>query len=147
MRPNCNEALPLNALVDNSQPKTPRLVAIMPLPAPPPGAKYHNFCEIPGRFGPHNISSETHNPLIAPIRDELYVAYFNAGLQIYNISDARQPRISGYFLPADSTRPGLSQSGRLKNYIAEDVAQDIRGNTFMIGSGGLYVLRANAGAK
>ena len=143
-RPNCNEALPLSALIDNHDPKTPRLIAVLPVPAPPPGASYKDFCERPGRFGPHNISSETHNPVIAPIQDDLYIAYFNAGLQIYNISNPRQPRNSGYFIPADSKQLGLSQSGRLKTYIAEDVAQDIRGNIFLIGSGGLYVLRANA---
>ena len=41
-------------LVDISDETKPRLGSLFPLPAPPPGAPFRNFCERGGRFGPHN---------------------------------------------------------------------------------------------
>ena len=40
----------------------PRLLSLFPLPHPPPGAPYKNFCEKGGRFGPHNTNQEIHLP-------------------------------------------------------------------------------------
>jgi hypothetical protein len=54
----CNEALNFAGLIDNRNPAHPRLMSLFPLPVPPKGAPYKNFCEKGGRFGPHNVNQE-----------------------------------------------------------------------------------------
>ncbi len=74
---------PLNyaGFVDNSNPAKPRLISIFPPPRPPAGKPYKDFCDKGGRFGPHNVNQEIHNPDVMPNGNTLYIAYFNAGLQ------------------------------------------------------------------
>lgn len=138
---NCNEPMPLQAMVDNADPAHPKLISVFPQPEPPAALGVTNFCDRPGRFGPHNISTEIHNPDVARPGDIVHVAYFNAGMQVFDIKDARLPKIVGYFIPADSPQPERSQSGMLKTYIAQDTLTDRRGYIYLLGSGGLYVLR------
>ena len=52
----CNEALNFAGLIDNRNPARPRLISLFPVPIPPKGAPYKNFCEKGGRFGPHNVN-------------------------------------------------------------------------------------------
>jgi hypothetical protein len=138
---NCGEPLPLHGLIDNSNPTKPTLMSLFPVPRPPAGSKYKDFCELPGRFGPHNVSTEIHNPDVARPGNLIHVAYFNAGLQVFDITNPRLPTNPGYFLPADSKEPTVSQSGYLNNYIAQDIVVDTRGYIYMTGSGGLYILK------
>lgn len=138
---NCAEPLTVQAMIDNRDPAAPSLISIFPTPRPPEALGVKNFCDRPGRFGPHNISTEIHNPDVARPGDLIHVAYFNAGLWTYDISDARLPTIAGYFIPADSTEPRFSMTGLSKTYIAQDTLTDTRGYVYLIGSGGLYILR------
>jgi hypothetical protein len=138
---NCKEALTVQGMVDNTDPARPILISIFPVPKPPTELGIANFCDRPGRFGPHNISTEVHNPDVAKPNDLIHVAYFNAGLWIYDIQDPRLPSIAGYFIPADSPRPQFSMTGMSKAYIAQDTLTDTRGYIYMVGSGGLYILR------
>ena len=59
---NCNEPLNHASLVDVKDPSKPRVASMFPLPVPPPGAPYKNFCDKGGRFGPHNQNSSTTTP-------------------------------------------------------------------------------------
>src|SRR5204862_416931 len=90
------------------------------------GAPYRNFCEKGGRFGPHNQNQLQHNPFVEHSDKLVYLTYFNAGLRIVDISDARAPREVGYFLPPDPTR----RYGPLPTKLvaqSEDVLVDSRG--------------------
>src|SRR5438105_1005909 len=91
-------------IVDIGDPAKPTLLSLFPLPVPPAGASYRNFCEKGGRFGPHNQNQLQHNPFVEHSDKLVYLTYFNAGLRIVDISDARAPREVGYFLPPDPTR-------------------------------------------
>ncbi|MDB5454462.1 MAG: hypothetical protein JWP92_47 [Caulobacter sp.] len=142
---NCDEALTVQGMVDNKDPAHPILISIFPTPRPPAALGVKTFCDRPGRFGPHNISTEIHNPDVAKPGDLIHVAYFNAGLWVYDIQDPRLPSIVGYFIPADSPQPQFSMTGLSKAYIAQDTLTDARGYVYMVGSGGLYILR-DAGA-
>jgi hypothetical protein len=130
-------------MIDNSRPAHPRLISIFPTPVPPPGAPYKDFCDKGGRFGPHNTSQEIHNPAIQQPGKLIDVAWFNAGLRVFDISDPRLPKEVGYFMPPE--RPGLKeQSGAHASPInwSEELAVDARGNIFMNDDKwGLFVLR------
>jgi len=56
-----------------------------------------DFCERGGRFGPHQFAETRDGDLIAGRL--LYIAYFNAGLRIVDISDPYHPREAGFYIP------------------------------------------------
>ena len=87
--------------------------------------------------GPHNLWIDWEKEI-------MYVAYFNGGLRIYDISDERLPREVGYFLPPDPLeRRGLLPATKLVAQ-TEDVIVDNRGNIFASDKNhGIYVLRFN----
>jgi hypothetical protein len=130
-------------LIDNANPAHPRLISIFPTPVPPADAPYKDFCDKGGRFGPHNTNQEIHNPAIEQPGKLIDVAWFNAGLRIFDISDPRLPKEVGYFMPPErSNMP--SQSGAHASDInwSEELAVDARGNIFMNDDKwGLFVLR------
>ena len=119
-------------LIDNSKPAKPRLISVFPPPRPPDNAPYKDFCDKGGRFGPHNTNQEIHNPAVAQPGDLMFVAYFNAGLRIFDISLPRLPTEVGYWMPPE--RSGLpDQSGPHASPVnwSEEVAVDTRGNIYL----------------
>jgi hypothetical protein len=138
---NCKEPLPLQGMMDNSDPAHPELISIFPVPRPPKNSPWKDFCEKPGRFGPHNVSTEIHNPDVEKPGDLIHVAYFNAGLRVYDIHDARLPTETGWFLPPEPSEPRRSQSGMLTTSISQDTLTDTRHNVYLLESGELWILR------
>jgi hypothetical protein len=138
---------PMNyaGFVDNSNPAKPRLISIFPPPRPPAGKPYTDFCDKGGRFGPHNVNQEIHNPDVMPNGNTLYIAYFNAGLQKYDITDAHLPTNTGYFIPPE--RPELPKhptGGPHESPInwCEDVVVDTRGFIYVDDDKwGVWILR------
>lgn len=95
--PHCAETMTPTSIVDVRDPSNPTLIANLPIPTPPEDAPYPSFCERYGRFGPHNPPH-----LKAPGTPDpnfTCYAYFNAGLQCFDITDPRRPFINGYFVP------------------------------------------------
>lgn len=130
-------------MVDNSDPAKPRLISIFPSPRPPKNAPYKDFCDKGGRFGPHNTNQEIHNAAVQKPGNLMYIAYFNAGLRIFDISDPRLPTEVGYFMPPE--RPNLpAQTGAHASPIdwTEEVSVDTRGNIYINDDKwGTFVLR------
>jgi hypothetical protein len=144
MLPECKDnGMNFAGMVDNSDPAKPRLISIFPSPRPPKNAPYKDFCDKGGRFGPHNTNQEIHNPDIAKPGNLIYIAYFNAGLRIFDISDPRLPTEIGYFMPPE--RPDAPpQAGAHASPIdwTEDVAVDTRGNIYISDDKwGIFILR------
>jgi hypothetical protein len=130
-------------MVDISNPTHPQLISIFPTPVPPKNASYKDFCDKGGRFGPHNTSQEIHNPAIQQPGNLMYVAWFNAGLRVFDISDPRLPKDVGYYMPPE--RPNLPEHGGAHgspiNW-SEETAVDARGNIYLHeDKWGLFVLR------
>jgi hypothetical protein len=143
-KPECkDDGMNFAGLVDNSDPAKPRLISIFPTPRPPVNAPYRDFCEKGGRFGPHNTSQEIHNPAIQQPGNLIDVAWFNAGLRVFDISDPRLPTEVAYFVPPE--RPELpGQSGAHASPInwSEEIAVDARGNIYMNDDKwGLWIMR------
>jgi hypothetical protein len=137
----CNEALNFAGLIDNRNPARPRLISLFPVPIPPKGAPYKNFCEKGGRFGPHNVNQEIHFPDVEKPGNLIYLTYFNAGLRIYDIKDPLLPVESGWFIPPQPSE----RAGPLPRDLVtqtEDVLVDTRGYIYVTDKQwGLWILR------
>ena len=60
-----------------------------------------NFCDKGGRFGPHQ-SAETVNGKINRFEDKMaWLAYFNAGIRVVDLSDPYQMKEVGLLHPED----------------------------------------------
>jgi hypothetical protein len=133
MKSDCkDDGAHFEALIDNADPAKPKLLSMFPKPVPAKGLPYKNFCEKGGRFGGHNTNQETHSPDVEKPGNLIYIAYFNAGLRIFDISDPQTPREVGFFLPPE--RPDAPEHegahGSPINW-SEEVAVDTRGNIYL----------------
>jgi len=139
-----NEPLGYAGIVDISDETKPRLISLFPQPTPPKGMGVRNFFERPGRFGPHNQHQQQYQDVLYSNENLVFLTYFNAGLRIYDISDARTPREVAYFIAPDPLeRRGLLPATGLVTQ-SEDVLVDRRGNIFITDKNhGIYVLRYN----
>ncbi len=147
IREDCDEPLGFVGLIDVADETAPRLVSTFPLPAPPRDAPFRNFCEFGGRFGPHNQHQPQHQPALMQDDDTIYMTWFNAGLRIFDISDPRLVRETGYFVPpVPETRIGVLP--RTLAPQSEDVLVDARGVIYVSDkSHGVYLLRRSAAER
>lgn len=102
MATECQETWHDTWIVDARDPAEMRAIAKLPVPEPPAEAGYDSWCRRRGRFGPHNgphvkAPGRPHPNLTA-------YTYFNAGLQLFDLSDPTRPRNSGWFVPAQAGR-------------------------------------------
>jgi hypothetical protein len=131
------------SLIDVADPTKPKILSFLPAPQTPPGAPYRDFCEKGGSFGSHNVNMLFHNPFVDHSDNILYLTYFSAGLRIFDISNAYQPREIGYFIPPDPTKPaqGAPPARKLVS-TAADVLVDTRGYIYLSDTAqGLWILR------
>jgi hypothetical protein len=139
--PACAFSVPLVAMVDVTDQTHPRFMSMFPLPQPPKGEPYTDFCDKGGRFGPHNTNLLQHNPDVEKQADLIYLTYFNAGLRIFNIEDPRNPKEVGYFIPPQPTKRIGPVPAKLTTS-TEDVLVDTRGNIYITDKQwGLFVLK------
>jgi hypothetical protein len=97
MNSNCYEPYKDVLVIDAKDVAAPKVVATLPRPTPPKEAKFTDFCQRKGSFGPKR-SGTTHQP--GHGRDGIVpYAFYNAGLQIFDVKDPAQPKITGYFVP------------------------------------------------
>jgi hypothetical protein len=129
-------------IIDTTDPTNPFLLSLFPAPIPPSGAPYPDFSARPGWSGPHNFNHLQHNPDVEKQGDLCYVAHFNAGLRIFDVSSKRLPREVGFFMPPDpQQRYGPMPQGELVIQ-TEDVLVDRRGYIYISDKNqGLWVLR------
>ncbi len=141
LRERCDEPVNFCGMVDISRIEEPRLVSLFPTPEMPPGYPARDFIEKGGRFGPHNQHHHQGNDCLMPPDRYVYVTYFNAGLQIYDISNPHFPKIVGYYIPDDPTkRLGPLPADLVAQF--EDVLVDRRGYAYVSEkNSGLHILR------
>ena len=136
-----NERLNLAGIVDVADPTDPRLILMFPQPVPPPETRVRNFFEKGGRFGPHNHHHPNHHPDHQDRDDLAYLTYFNAGLRVFDVRDARNPQEIAWFLPPD---PRATTGPKPTKPVAqsEDVLVDARGYIYVSHkSQGVWIMR------
>jgi hypothetical protein len=83
--------------IDVKDPANPRIISTLPRPTPPKGAAFTDYCQRRGSFGPKR-SGYWHQPG-TPSDKYLVYAFYNAGAQIFDVSNPAKPKIAGYFVP------------------------------------------------
>ena len=128
-------------VVDIADEAHPRIVSTFPLPRPEPGAPYDSYYAKGGRFGPHNQHQHQGHPDLAVPGDQIVMAYFNAGLRVFDIADPLVPVETGWYVPEDpAERRGTLPSTLVTQF--EDVLVDARGYIYCTDKNhGLFVLR------
>lgn len=141
LRERCDEPVNFAGIVDISNIDEPRLISLFPTPEVPPGYPVEDFIAKGGRFGPHNQSHHQGNPALMQQDRYVYMTYFNAGLQVFDIANPYFPKIAGYYIPDDpTTRLGPLPLDLVAQY--EDVMVDRRGFAFVSEkNSGLHVLQ------
>jgi LVIVD repeat len=75
----------------------PRLVGALPRPRPPAGAPFADFCQRRGSFGPKRTGYYTSPG--TPRGSLLIYGFYNAGIQVFDVSQPASPKIAAYFVP------------------------------------------------
>jgi hypothetical protein len=105
----CQEAPRRVRVFDIVDEKKPRLLSMFPEPE-------GDFCDRGGRFGPHNLHENRPGSFISD--QTIFVAYFNAGLRVVDISRADDPREIAYYLPPTPSGQAVMQTNDL--FVAEN---------------------------
>ena len=131
------------SFVDIADPAKPTVLSYFPVPVPPPTAPYKNFCERSPGFGAHNVNMLFHSPLVDRSDNIIYMTYTNAGLRVFDVSDARLPKEIGYFIPPNrAAGEGQAPGGEGVVSNGAEVVVDTRGYIYMSDrSQGIWILR------
>jgi hypothetical protein len=87
---NCQEVPKFVRVIDIEDERNPKIVSKFPVPE-------GDFCERGLRFGPHNLHEN--RPESFQSDELIFVTYFNAGLRVFDIRDAENPREIAYYIP------------------------------------------------
>ncbi|HLG73119.1 MAG TPA: hypothetical protein VK009_22075 [Chloroflexota bacterium] len=142
----CDEPLVMAGIVDVHDIANPRLISVFPLPEVPDGCPPDWFHTKGGRFGPHNQHQPQHQRCLQPSGDYIFMTYFNAGLQVFDIANPQRPVSAGYYIP-DDPKERLGALPRDLVHQAEDVVVDARGYIYMTEkNSGIHIMEFNPAA-
>jgi hypothetical protein len=118
---------------DNREKSNPQIIATFPQPAE---ADYKSKG---GHFGPHNIHENRPETFVS---DRLiFATYQNAGVRVFDIGDARNPREVGALVPPKPARMMDQRPNRAPVIQSADVFVDVNGLIYSTDyNSGLYIL-------
>jgi hypothetical protein len=120
-------------VIDARDETHPVTIATLPEPIPPAASGATSYADLPGTYGPHNLHEN--RPGSFRSEDTIFATYSNAGLRVWDISDAYAPRAVAHFVPP----AWEGQEASLLN----DLCVDSEGIVYVTdrAGGGLYILR------
>jgi hypothetical protein len=84
-------------MIDVNDPENPKVIGTLPRPVAPADAAFTDFCQRRGSFGPKRTGYYTQPG--TPRDGILPFNFYNAGLQVFDVSDTDNPEIVAYFVP------------------------------------------------
>jgi hypothetical protein len=134
---NCANGLAYTWVIDVRAPENPVSIATLPQPAG------DDFCAKGGKFGPHNIHENRPGSFVS--EEIVFVTYHNAGLRIYDVRDAFQPKEIGSFVPPAPETVVDQRPNPAQVIQTCDVFVDSNGVMCITDTNaGLYILQYNA---
>ena len=122
--------------IDVSDPQNPKVAGTLPRPVPPPGAAFTDFCQRRGSFGPKRTGAY-HQPG-GSRSGILPYNFYNAGLQLFDVSDPDRPEIAAYFVPRfDEERVAEYAMGNLSHSVYVEYDRNL---AWLFTNHGMYVL-------
>lgn len=98
MNDECYEPFKDIFVVDAKDVNNPAVVAKFPRPVPPDDAAFDDYCQRRGSFGPKRPGYHTTQPGRWKQGIVAY-AFYNAGVQLFDVKDPTMPKIAGYYVP------------------------------------------------
>jgi hypothetical protein len=123
-------------MLDITNEARPSTVSVWQVPA-------DQFCNKGGRFGPHQ-NAETINGRLNRFEDKLaWLAYFNAGVRLVDLSDPYHLREVGFYVPKPTAKSHPVEKGQAVAIQMNDVDLDDRGLAYASDrtGAGLFILQ------
>jgi hypothetical protein len=124
-------------VIDARDPAKLAVVATFPRPMPPADAKFADYCQRRGSFGPKRPGYYTQP---GRGRDGVAIyAYYNAGVQVFDVRDPVSPKIAAYYVPR------FPQKGEVMESVFGNLAYGVyieydRNVVWMFTNHGIYAL-------
>jgi hypothetical protein len=130
------DGLKLIWVFDNRVPQNPVSIATMPTPAEADYKSKH------GHFGPHNVHENRPGTFVSS--QLIFATYQNAGIRVFDISDAFIPKEVGALVPPQPTTLADTRPNRARVIQSADVFVDAKGLIYATDyNAGLYILEFN----
>ena len=131
---NCSQGLRYGWIFDVRVPENPISISTLPVPSEA------NYCAKGGNFGIHNLWEN--RPGAFQSSRFIFATYYNAGVRVFDIENAFQPREVGYFVPPNPTRMFDPRPDRPKVIQSCDCFVDKNGLMYLTDSNaGLNILQ------
>jgi hypothetical protein len=131
---NCANGLAYTWVIDVREPANPVSIATLPTPTD------EDFCAKGAKFGPHNLHEN--RPGSMQSEDIVFATYHNAGLRIYDIRNAYEPKEVGYYVPPPPEKIVDQRPNPAKVIQSCDVFVDPQGLMYLTDTNaGLYILQ------
>ncbi|MCX7298263.1 MAG: hypothetical protein NTU64_15650 [Hyphomicrobiales bacterium] len=130
----CANGLAYTWVIDVRAPDNPVSIATLPTP------DEDDFCAKGAKFGPHNMHENRPGSFVS--EELIFATYHNAGLRIYDVRDAFQPKQVGYFVPPPPETIVDQRPNPAKVIQSCDVFVDPNGVMYLTDTNaGLYILQ------
>ena len=134
---NCEDGIKYTWMFDIREPTNPVSISTFPTP------DEADYCKKGAHFGPHNVHENRPDTFVSS--DLIFATYQNAGIRVFDIKNAFQPKEIACFVPPEPERLVDGRLNRAKVIQTCDVLVDKEGVVYTTDfNGGMYILEYQA---